>query len=155
VVNDGIRESAAELPPPSAEVLAGHLAESHGVEVTGLSELDLGVFQVERAGGEPWVARVFPAERPLAEVEGDAAILRRLERVGFPAERCASPAPVSELDGQGVLVTGFVPGPRARMRVRSPISVRCSAGCTRAPPRVSGQAARGTAWSLRARRARR
>jgi Ser/Thr protein kinase RdoA (MazF antagonist)/predicted esterase len=97
----------------STEGLADHLAARHGVEVTGLAELDLGVFRVERAEGEPWVARVFPAARPLAEVEGDAAILRALERAGFPAERCATGTPVTELSGQGVLVTTFVPGARA------------------------------------------
>ena len=113
LVNDGIPVSAARLLARSTEGLADHLAARHGVEVTGLTELDLGVFRVERAGGEPWVARVFPAARPLAEVEGDAVILRALERAGFPAERCATETPVSELSGQGVLVTTFVPGTRA------------------------------------------
>ena len=113
LVTDGIPVSAARLLARSTEGLADHLAARHGVEVTGLTELDLGVFRVERAGGEPWVARVFPAARPLAEVEGDAVILRALERAGFPAERCATETPVSELSGQGVLVTTFVPGTRA------------------------------------------
>lgn len=112
-MHDGFRESASGPQRRSTEVIADHLAASHGIEVTGLSKLDLGVFRVERAEGEPWVARVFPIERPLAEVEGDAAILRGLERAGFPAERCASRTPVSELGGQGVLVTEFVPGVRA------------------------------------------
>lgn len=97
----------------STHGLAEHLAAQHDTEVTDLTELDLGVFRVQRAEGEPWVARVFPAARPLAEVEGDAAILRILQDAGFPAERCATDTPVSELDGQGVLVTGFVPGPQA------------------------------------------
>jgi len=70
--------------------------------------LDVGVFRVDLDGNASWVARVFPAARSLADVEGDAAILRALERRGFPAERCAHPEPVSCLDGQGVLVTGFV-----------------------------------------------
>lgn len=94
-------------------LLAGHLAERYGFEVTGLRELDLGVFQVERAEGEPWVARVFPTTRAIADVSGDAEILRRLEHAGFPAERCATQDAVSELAGRGVLVTAFVPGPRA------------------------------------------
>ena len=105
--------SAARLLARSTEGLVGHLAACHGVEVTGLTELDLGVFRVERADGEPWVARVFPAARPLTEVEGDAAILRSLERAGFPAERCATETPVTDLSGQGVLVTTFVPGTNA------------------------------------------
>jgi len=113
LVNDGVPVSAARLSARSTEGLADHLAACHAVEVTGLTELDLGVFRVERAAGEPWVARVFPAVRPLAEVEGDAVILRALERAGFPAERCATETPVTELSGQGVLVTTFVPGTRA------------------------------------------
>lgn len=93
--------------------LAEHLADRYRTAVTGLTELDVGVFRVDRAEGAPWVARVFPAARPPTEVEGDAEILHRLERAGFPAERCAHPEAVSELAGQGVLVTEFVPGPRA------------------------------------------
>lgn len=88
-----MRESAAGLPPRSTEGLADHLAASHGIEVTGLSELDLGVFRVGRAEGEPWVARVFPTARPLAEAEGDAAVLRGLERAGFPAARGTTSSP--------------------------------------------------------------
>lgn len=112
-MDDSARYSAESLLVRSTDGLADHLAACHGIEVTGLAELDLGVFRVERAGGDPWVARVFPAGRPPAEVEGDAAILRSLEHAGFPAERCATDAPVSELNGQGVLVTGFVPGEKA------------------------------------------
>jgi hypothetical protein len=62
------------LPARSTDGLADHLGACYGIGVTGLAELDLGVFRVERAEGEPWVARVFPAVRPLAEVEGDAAV---------------------------------------------------------------------------------
>ena len=90
--------------------LPAHLATRYGIRVTGTTELDLGVFRVDREDGPPWVARVFPSVRPLDQVEGDARILRALERQGFPAERCAGPEPVSVLDGQPVLVTGFVEG---------------------------------------------
>jgi len=85
-----------------------HLAATHGIEVVGMDRLDLGVFRVDRADGAPWVARVFPESRPLEGVRGDAAILRALERAGFPAERCATAEPVSLLDGRAVLVTEFV-----------------------------------------------
>lgn len=112
-MSDGTPISAASLQVRSTDGLAEHLAACHDVEVTGLTELDLGVFRVQRAEGEPWVARVFPAARALAEVEGDAAILRALARAGFPAEHCATETPVTELAGQGVLVTTFVPGARA------------------------------------------
>ncbi len=96
------------LEPPRVDGLGTHLEERYGVEVAELVPLDLGVFRVDRRDGSRWVARVFAAGRPLAGVEEDAAILRGLERAGFPAERCAHPEPVSEFLGQGVLVTGFL-----------------------------------------------
>ena len=68
-----------------------HLEERYGVGVAGLVPLDVGVFRVDRRDGSRWVARVFPATRPLAGVREDAAILHRLEQGGFPAERCAHP----------------------------------------------------------------
>jgi aminoglycoside phosphotransferase (APT) family kinase protein len=85
-----------------------HLEERYGVGVSGIVPLDLGVFRVDRRDGSRWVARVFTAERPLAGVREDATILQALERAGFPAERCAHPEAVSELLGQGVLVTEFL-----------------------------------------------
>jgi Ser/Thr protein kinase RdoA (MazF antagonist) len=88
--------------------LPEHLRECYGVEVVGTAELDVGVFRVDRADGPSWVARVFPAARPLAEVEGDAKVLKLLSSGGFPAERCAVDDAVSSHDGQGVLVTEFV-----------------------------------------------
>jgi Ser/Thr protein kinase RdoA (MazF antagonist) len=96
------------LEQPRVEGLEGHLEERYDVGVAELVPLDVGVFRVDRRDGARWVARVFPAERPLAGVHEDAAILQRLEQSGFPAERCADPEPVSELAGQGVLVTGFL-----------------------------------------------
>lgn len=82
--------------------LAAHLTERYGIRVTGLAALDVGVYRVD---GPDWVARVFPEGH---DVTGDAAILRRLARGGFPAERCAHEQPVSGFDGRGVLVTEFV-----------------------------------------------
>jgi len=99
--------------------LREHLQERYGVGVTALSRLDRGVLKVAREDGSTWVARVFPAERPLREVEGDATVLRALERAGFPAERCADDRPVSRLAGRGVLVTEFVAGDRAAPNGRS------------------------------------
>ena len=96
------------LEPPRVDGLGTHLEDRYGVEVAEVVPLDLGVFRVDRRDGSRWVARVFAAGRPLAGVEEDAAILRGLERAGFPAERCAHPEPVSEFLGQGVLVTGFL-----------------------------------------------
>ena len=96
------------LEPPRVDGLGTHLEDRYGVETAEVVPLDLGVFRVDRRDGSRWVARVFAAGRPLAGVEEDAAILRGLERAGFPAERCAHPEPVSEFLGQGVLVTGFL-----------------------------------------------
>ncbi|HTU87665.1 MAG TPA: phosphotransferase [Solirubrobacteraceae bacterium] len=88
--------------------LGRHLEDRYGVGVANITALDAGVFRVDRRDGSPWVARVFPAERPLASVDEDAALLQRLEQTGFPAERPADPEPVSELRDQGVLVTDFL-----------------------------------------------
>jgi Ser/Thr protein kinase RdoA (MazF antagonist) len=73
-----------------------------------MSELDQGVFRVSRPVGPAWVARIFPAARPVSAVAGDAEILRFLAGHRFRAERPAASDPVSELDGQGVLVTEYV-----------------------------------------------
>ena len=110
-----------------------------------LTELDLGVYRVGRRDGPDWVARVFAADRPLAAAEGDAALLRRLEQQEFPAERCAAQEPVSVHEGQGVLVTRYVPGTRADGSRREPSAgwVACSAGCTCCPPTMPGTAEAG------------
>jgi Phosphotransferase enzyme family len=95
------------------EDLPSHLEAWYGIQVARITELDLGVFRVDRRDGPSWLARVFPAVRPIDAAEGDAGILRFLERHGFPAERCAHPSPVSGYGGQGVLVTEYAPGTRA------------------------------------------
>jgi Ser/Thr protein kinase RdoA (MazF antagonist) len=94
--------------PAQVDGLGRHLQDRYGIEVAHIAPLDLGVFRVDRRDGPPWVARVFGAERPLVNVQEDAAILRALERGGFPAERCAHQEPVSQLLGQSVLVTTFL-----------------------------------------------
>lgn len=95
-----------------AAAVAEHLERRHRVRVARASRLDTGVFRVDLEDSSPWVARVFPPSRPREAVEGDAAILRLLENAGFPAERCAAPDPLTELDGERVLVTTFVEGER-------------------------------------------
>jgi hypothetical protein len=90
------------------EALAAHLEERYGIRVAATVELDADVWRVDRLDGPSWVARVFPAARPLHGIEGDAAILRALEQAGFPAERCAHREPVSTHNRQGVLVTEFL-----------------------------------------------
>lgn len=98
---------------PSGERLLAHLREQHGIDATtaiGASQHNEHVFRIERRTGDPWIARVYPPARPKGRVEGDAAILRFLERQDYPAERLAADSLVSDLAGASVLVTGFVEG---------------------------------------------
>lgn len=98
---------------PSADRLLAHLRDRYSVDATAAiktSQHNDHVFRVEHSGGDPWIARVYPPARPTVGVEGDAAILRFLERHDYPAERLAVEDAVSNLDGASVLVTGFVDG---------------------------------------------
>ncbi|MGH2896830.1 MAG: phosphotransferase enzyme family protein, partial [Solirubrobacteraceae bacterium] len=98
---------------PAADRLLAHLGDRYGVDAVAATRLSVHktyVFRVDRKDGEPWVARAFPPARPRVGVEGDAAILRFLERHGYPSERLAVENPVSDFDGCPVLVTRFVKG---------------------------------------------
>src|SRR6266480_2854214 len=100
---------------PVPERLLAHLRDRYGVDpvvATKLSVHKTYVFRIDRNDGSPWVARVFPPARPRAGAEGDAAILRFLERQDYPAERLAADDAVSDFDGSAVLVTRFVEGAR-------------------------------------------
>ncbi|MBV8999106.1 MAG: phosphotransferase [Solirubrobacterales bacterium] len=88
--------------------LATHLQERYSIEVAAVAALDAAVFRVDRRDGPSWVARVFPVDRPIADVQDETELLRALEESGFPAERCAHDEPVSGFGGQAVLVTEFV-----------------------------------------------
>jgi Ser/Thr protein kinase RdoA (MazF antagonist) len=105
------------LAQPLTATLRAHLEAAYGMQVKALTELDAGTFRVDRDDGPSCIARRFPASRPLERVYGDAEILDGLEELGYPAERCADPSPVSVLDGEGVLITAYVPSvPRAQRR---------------------------------------
>jgi methyltransferase (TIGR00027 family) len=93
--------------------LAAHLEDTYGIPVTDSKELDLGVHRVARADGSTWIARVFPAARPFEAAVEDASLLTALRTAGIPAERPATPEPVSSHAGQAVLVTDFAPGRQA------------------------------------------
>jgi Ser/Thr protein kinase RdoA (MazF antagonist) len=98
---------------PDGERLLTHLRDHHGIDALAATRLSVHktyVFRIDRGDGDPWVARAFPPARPRAGVEGDAAILRFLEREDYPAERLAVDDAVSDLDGSSVLVTRFVEG---------------------------------------------
>jgi Ser/Thr protein kinase RdoA (MazF antagonist) len=98
--------------------LSHHLADRYGIDPGRLTELDVGVFRVDRRDGPSWVARVF-ADRAAADLDADAALLRALEAGGFPAERCAHDEPVSAWAGKSVLVTRLVEGQRSDGRGRT------------------------------------
>src|SRR5215467_9619141 len=92
------------------ESLGAHLEGRYGIGPVTLTQLDGGVYRVEKNDDEPWVARMFPSVRSMDRVDGDARILRLLEKHEFAAERLAHSEPVSRHEGQGVLVTRFVDG---------------------------------------------
>jgi len=105
------------MPGRPAERLRAHLQARYGITVAAMTQLDLGVWRVERTDGPDWAARWFPARRTAVAVGGDAAILRHLATHEFPAERCAADEPVSVLDGRSVLVTEWAdPVPRQERR---------------------------------------
>jgi Ser/Thr protein kinase RdoA (MazF antagonist) len=98
---------------PVAERLLTHLRDRYGIDPVAATKLSVHktyVFRIDRSDGDPWVARAFPPARPRAGVEGDAVVLRFLERQNYPAERLAADDAVSDFDGSAVLVTRFVEG---------------------------------------------
>jgi hypothetical protein len=98
---------------PVPDRLLAHLRDRYGIDPAAATKLSVHktyVFRIDRNDGSPWVARAFPPARPRAGVEGDAAILRFLERQDYPADRLAADDAVSDFDGSAVLVTRFVEG---------------------------------------------
>lgn len=95
---------------PVAERLVAHLRGRYGIEAvaaTPISQHVHYVMRIDRSDGGPWVARAFPPSRPRIGVEGDARILRFLERHDYPAERLAVDDAVSDFERSSVLVTRF------------------------------------------------
>lgn len=98
-------------------MLPRHLEHTYEVTVRSIKELDTGVLRITLADSRRWVARLFPASRPLEQTLGDADVLRFLAEREYPAERVAAAEPVSLLEGQALLVTEFVAGvPREQRR---------------------------------------
>jgi Ser/Thr protein kinase RdoA (MazF antagonist) len=98
---------------PIAERLLAHLRDHYRIDAVAVTKVSLHndhVFRIDRRDGDPWIARVFPPARPRAGVEGDAAVLRFLERRDYPAERLAIDDAVSTFDGSSVLITQFIAG---------------------------------------------
>ena len=90
------------------DTLSAHLERAHGVTVATMTELDVGVFKIDRGDGAALVARLFSAARPYAAAQGDLAVLRHLAELDFPAERPMPGNPLTQHEGQAVLVTEFV-----------------------------------------------
>jgi Ser/Thr protein kinase RdoA (MazF antagonist) len=98
---------------PVPERLVAHLRGRYGIDPVAAVRLSVHktyVLRIDRRDGGPWVARAFPPARPRAGAEGDAAVLRFLERQDYPAERLAAGEAVSDFEGSAVLVTRFVDG---------------------------------------------
>ncbi|WP_165367969.1 phosphotransferase enzyme family protein, partial [Phytoactinopolyspora endophytica] len=96
---------------PAADGLLAYLRDCYGIEPVAATKISVHktyVFRIDRRDGNPWIARAFPPARPRAGVEGDAAILRFLERHDYPAERLAVDDAGPGFDGSAVLVTRFV-----------------------------------------------
>ena len=100
------------------EWLPQHLEATYGVGVTCVAPLEPwgpeGAQRVDLETGRSWVARPHGPQRPVAEVRGDAELLRFLEEHDFPAERLAHPEPVSTHGDTSVIVTELLPGRNCR-----------------------------------------
>jgi Ser/Thr protein kinase RdoA (MazF antagonist) len=105
--------------------LRNHLADHYGFRAQFVFAFEDDVILMRDGAGRRWIVRAFPAERPLASVQGDAAILRWLAQRSFPAERVACAEPVSVMSGQPVLVTEAV---RAVPRVRRRQTIKDAGG---------------------------
>jgi Ser/Thr protein kinase RdoA (MazF antagonist) len=132
----------ARYNPAGYENLAPHLEDRYGIRVSSVTRLDGGVFRVDRHDGPSWVARVFPAERDIEAVEGDAQVLRFLEENDYPAERCAHAEAVSTLAGRGVLVTQHVDGSPADDSEQTAHELGAMLGRLQTLPNASGAVAR-------------
>jgi len=91
------------------DTLPAHLEKRYGITVTKVSQLDVGVFRVDRSDkGAPLVARLFSAARSHSAAEADLAVLRYLAEIGFPSERPFGDGALTSHEGQALLVTEFV-----------------------------------------------
>jgi Ser/Thr protein kinase RdoA (MazF antagonist) len=127
--------------------LAAHLADRYRTNVDRVVRLEEGVYRVERTGAAPWVARVFPPERPAEHLEGDADVLQTLAAHDYPAERCADEEPVSGFDDETVIVTEHCRGTVADGRPETGRRLGALLGRLHTLPLPTGRAAR-TAGAL-------
>lgn len=86
-----------------------HLEATYGIAVGKVSQLDVGVFRIDRRDrGAPLVARLFPAARSHGAAEADLAVLEYLAEIDFPSERPFGDRAVTSHEGQALLMTEFV-----------------------------------------------
>jgi Ser/Thr protein kinase RdoA (MazF antagonist) len=91
------------------DTLPAHLEQTYGITIAKMSQLDVGVFRVDRSdNGTPLVARLFSAARSYAAAEADLAVLRYLAETGFRAERPFGEGALTSHKDQAVLVTEFI-----------------------------------------------
>jgi len=83
-------ESLARL-----NLLRKYLEKHYSISISEMARLDRSVYRIDGRDGEGWVARAFPADRPVERVQGDAEILQFLDKQGYPSERIATPEPVT------------------------------------------------------------
>lgn len=129
------------------DTLPSHLEHTYGIKISQSTELDLGVYRIERVDGPSWVARIYPSAMPQERIQDNAEILSFLDQQDFPAERCAHPEPVSLHEGQPVLVTEYVQGSKLKGSARAFYFLGVLLGRLHTIPTVSGAMARaGGAW---------
>jgi Ser/Thr protein kinase RdoA (MazF antagonist) len=92
------------------EKLRLFLEKHYDTGILSLTRLERGVYRASRTTGKDWVVRIFPTNRRIENVRGDADLLFFLEKSGFPAERCAASDPVSTPGGRCVLITEWIEG---------------------------------------------
>ena len=71
------------------------------------------IYRVDQDGGPPWVARLYPAARPIERLRGQVAIMGHVADNGVPTEQIigtAAGVDFTVLGQRGVLVTSFLEG---------------------------------------------
>jgi Ser/Thr protein kinase RdoA (MazF antagonist) len=122
------------------------VAESLQEPVSLVSELDVDVYRLHRAGGEPdLVVRAFGSAVERESVNAAVQVLQALASTRFPAERCALDAPMLSIgDGRHLLVTEFVvatPAPRPGF-----VAAWCAALLGQLAKRSGDRLAAGGGW---------
>jgi Ser/Thr protein kinase RdoA (MazF antagonist) len=100
----------------SLDHVTTHLS-TRNITVERVTKLDWNVYRVDIDSEPSLVARVYPSTSTCDAAASTSSLVKLLEYLhtqGFPAERCASPQPLSELDDHTgcVLLTEFAHGQR-------------------------------------------